>query len=156
MKSEEFKKLVKGDRYQVFLLDCPANLPFSFARHTWFVVNKKGIISRWEILFRKNANGTSWDHLHLNFLLPFQGIESVPFSQKYLWKSKLLGYIEGPEDSLVFQVAECIEKSSEQYPYCNRYSLIGPNSNTYAQWVLDKFPESNLKLRWNSFGKDYQ
>lgn len=156
MSGKEFQKLVKEDKYQVFLFDCPANLPFSFARHTWFVSIKKGIISRWEILFRKNVTGASWGHLHLNFLLPFQGIETLPFSQKYLWSSRLLGYIEGGEESTAARMVEFIEKSSEKYPYCNRYLLIGPNSNTYVQWILNKFPENNVKLSWNSFGKNYK
>lgn len=33
------------------------------------------------------------------------------------------------------------------------YKLTGPNSNTYTQWVLNKFPEWDIKLPWNAFGK---
>ncbi len=53
-------------------------------------------------------------------------------------------------------MVECIENSPHNYPYCGHYSYIGPNSNTYVQWVLDAFPESGLKLPWNAFGKGFK
>lgn len=33
------------------------------------------------------------------------------------------------------------------------YKLTGPNSNTYTQWILEKFPEWNIQLPWSAFGK---
>jgi len=41
MKTEEFDKLIDKDKYQVFLMICPASTPVNFARHGWFVINKK-------------------------------------------------------------------------------------------------------------------
>ena len=145
--------LINKNNYQVFLFTCPSTIPFNFASHPWFVINKKGNISRWEILFRKNQIKTSWEHLHKNFLHIFQGIEILPFSHKYFWKGKLLSFIEGDKNSIANRIVDLIEKSNKIYPYNNKYFLTGPNSNTYVQWVLNTFPGFKINLPLNSFGK---
>jgi hypothetical protein len=161
----EFEKLLKSDKYQVFLFTCPAIMPFSFAVHPWFVVNNKGSLerfgvgrqggARWEVLHTARNNERNWGHLHLNLLPPAQGTQIFSFTQRYSWKGNVSGLIEGGEGSLAQQMAERIESSPQTYPYCNTYSLKGPNSNTYVQWVLNQFPNSGLKLPWNAFGKSY-
>lgn len=155
MNEQDFNRLLKNDKYQVFLFACPATLPYAFARHPWFVVNQKGNISRWEIFWRPQyGHLLRWGHLHKDFFPPLQGIEMFFLSQKHFWGSGTLrGYVEGDEGSLAARMAACIECSGETYPYCRTYSLLGPNSNTYVQWVLDQFPESGLHLPWNAFGK---
>jgi len=72
---------------------------------------------------------------------------------KYFWTAKLLGQIEG---ATAAKIAEFIEKSPSLYPYCEKYFLAGPNSNTYAQWILDNCPEFQVKLPWNSIGSRYK
>jgi hypothetical protein len=97
-----------------------------------------------------------WGHLHKDFYDPAQGISKYIFSNKYLWESvELLGYVEGDEQSIAGQMADLVESSPQAYPYCLKYSLLGPNSNTYVQWVLNQFPQSGLRLPWNCFGKNY-
>ncbi len=155
MDERDFQHLVKKDLYQVFLFTSPGTLPFAFARHPWFVVNSKGSVSRWEIFYEASKKGKiSWGHLHKNCYEPWQGIEMFFFSDTCLYGSTLRGTLEGGEGSLAHRVADLIESSPEAYPYNYRYSLYpGPNSNTYAQWVLGHFPQSTLRLPWNSFGK---
>ncbi len=153
---EELKKLVKENKYQVFVCACRAHVPFNFAFHAWFVVNNKGKISRWEIRHNRNMNNPDWGYLYLNNQFPFQGIRSFLFSKKYARKVKLVGYIEGDENSLAQKVIEFIEKSQKLYPYCHEYLLTGPNSNTYAEWIFNKFPEFNIKLPWSFVGKNYK
>ena len=140
---------------QVFLYSSPCNIPVQFANHHWFVINRDGVLSRWEVLHRKDGCNTSWGHLHKNFFKPFIGLEMFLFLNKPNWRSKCLGSIEGDNSSSAGLIASFIEKSPETYPYCHKYSLTGPNSNTYAQWVLDKFPEFKIVLSHNSIGKDY-
>ena len=144
-----YQKLINPEKYQAFILHCPANIPLSFASHPRFVCNEKGEISRWEVLFKANKD-KEWGHLHLNSFSPFSGIEILPFSAKFHWRSNLLKQIEG---TLAKRIIEFIKMSKDNYPH-KRYSLIGTNSNTYAQWVLDHFVELDLKLPWNSFGKN--
>jgi hypothetical protein len=144
---------LSDSQYQVFLYCCRAGLPISFAAHPWLVLNIRSKISRWEILRRENECKTSWGHLHLNFLPPFQGIEIHPILRNSFWKGRLLGQADG---DLAKRMIEFVENSPNNYPFCYRYSLTGPNSNTYVQWVLNKFPEFKVSLPGNCFGKDYQ
>ena len=147
------QKSIRKDRYQVFLLTCPATMPFSFAVHSWFVCNKKGKLSRWEVLLSKKRCKTSWGHLHLNFLPPSEGIEIIPYLSKFHWgEGKLIGYIE---DNVAKRMIDFIEKSKKTYPYCYKYSVIGPNSNTYIQWIINNFI-TKLTLPWNAFGKNHK
>lgn len=155
MNDLQFKRLLKKDSYQIFLLGCPASIPLNFWSHPWFIINQKGIVSRWEVFWQPNRCETSWGHLHKNKWPPSQGIEMFLPSGKYFWKSRLSGLIEGGEGSPAHRMAEFIERSPESYPYCYKYSLLGPNSNTYAQWAFDAFPESGFRLRWNSIGMHY-
>jgi hypothetical protein len=156
MKLKKFTELLKTDKYQVFLFTCPGNLPFSFASHPWFIINKKGVVSRWEILFRKTKHKTSWGHLHMNFFPLIRGIEIIPPFQRYLWQAKLRGFVEGDEYSMAKNMADFIENSKNIYPYREKFVLLGPNSNTYGQWVLDNFPEFKIKLPFNAIGKNYK
>lgn len=107
----EFEKLINKDKYQVFLFCCPTWIPSNFARHPWFVINKKGKISRYEVGYLKNKNYFESKHFYKDFLPPFQGIGILPFNlngQRYK-KIKLLGFLEGEENSTAFKAIEFIE-----------------------------------------------
>lgn len=150
------EKLINKDLYQVFLMSSPASVPINFARHPWFVINKKGEISRWEVVWNPLGYNTKtiWGHLGKNFMPPFIGLRILLFTHKFLWKSSLIKLLEGDSDSAAAKIIEAIEHSSETYPHKETYSFFGPNSNTYVQWIIDQFPESGMVLPWNSFGKD--
>ena len=148
---KNFESLLEKEKDQVFLFVSSAGVPLSFASHPWFVINKKGTLARWEILLFKNLCETSWGHLHLNYLPPSQGLAIIP-PLAFYWGSTLVGHVAGDSAK---QIADFIERSPETYPYTYTYSLLGPNSNTYGQWVLDAFPQMDMVLPWNAFGKGY-
>jgi hypothetical protein len=155
-----FDRLIQKDKYQVFLLSCPPSMPLSFARHPWFVVNKKGVLSRYEVIASpemydiKNRRG----HLCIDALPLWRGLRILRSMRNwgYIWPATLHGVVEGGEGSLAQCMAEFIEQSPQMYPYCERYAYTSPNSNTYAQWVINHFPDSGLKLPWNAFGKNFK
>ena len=151
---QNFENLIKPDKYQVFLLSCPAYFPFVFARHPWFVFNKKGIITRYEIRHYKNIS--TKNYLHINTQPPFEGIQISFLISKKFKKIKLLSFLEGDDDTVVSKIIEFLENSEKTYPFCNKYSYFGPNSNTYVQNVLDKFTEFGIKLAWRHIGKGYK
>ncbi len=157
MRSPELENLIDPTKYQVFLFSCPAPMPASFAVHPWFVVNQKGVVSRWDVVHKKNLpRGKSWGYLYMNIRPIFQGSLMFLTLHNYFWKNfRLLGSIEGDEGSIAAKITEFITNSKDAYPYRNRYFALGPNSNTYAQWVLDAFPEFKAKLPWNAVGKGY-
>jgi hypothetical protein len=158
MNEAEFRQLVKPDLYQVFLFTSPAVMPFSFARHPWFVINDHGTLSRWEIFLHVEPGCRfRWGHLHKDFYSPLRGVGVFPTPDSRPWRSvRLVGSVSGDEGSLAHRMKEFIEHSPQAYPYCNEYSVLGPNSNTYVQWILSQFPECGLKLPWNSFGKRHR
>lgn len=150
--NSQFEHLLDSSQYQVFLFVSNAVLPVSFVKHPWFVVNNKGDISRWEITrYRRRDNR----FVTKDFCKPFLGSEVLPGLKRIYWNAQLVGYIEGKEDSDAHKIAETLFKSEEIYPYKDTYRYTGPNSNTYAQWILNMFPKFNAKLPWNSFGKDF-
>lgn len=152
----EFQKLVKPDGYQVFLFTSPASVPFEFAVHPWFVCVKDGKITRWEVRFEKNLNQPEiGKHLHLDSLPPFSGIEIVPGVGRFFWATKFIGEMSGGTNSTANQMYNFILASPQNYKYCDTYSFFGPNSNTYAYWVLNEFPDFPAQLPWNSVGKKY-
>jgi len=154
MKKDLFEKLVDKEKTQVFLFTCPAHLIFSFAVHPWFVINERGALSRWEVLHRDVKWKTKWGHLYRDIYSPFRGIEVIsPSSSSLYWKPKLVAKLEGGD---AIKMAKVIKESPQIYPYSNSYSYTGPNSNTYAQWVLDQFKELNVKLPLNAFGKKFK
>ena len=148
--ARNFEDLVDKEKYQVFIFSFPAYFPFNFFRHPWFVLNKKGEISRWEIRhFINKENGT---YLYVNNQKPFEGINKSIFV-KSKWKACFIGSIEG---EIALSAIEFIKKSKDNYPYVNKYMGYGPNSNTYVQWVLNKFPEFKIKLSWRFIGKNFK
>ncbi len=152
----DFNQSFRKDLYQVFLFTGPASIPVSFAAHPWFVLNIQGELSRYEVFWKsEQSHFLKWGHLHKDFYLPTQGLSIMPFTARFSWgEGKLQGMIEGDENSLAKKMIDCILETPEIYPYCNEYSLFyGPNSVTYVDWVLQKFPESGLTLPWNSFAR---
>ena len=88
----DYNKLIKKDKYQVFIFTCPANAPFHFARHPWIVINEKGKLTRYEVRHLKNKDNT---HLYLDLFPHFQGIEKFIFFEKWFWNGTLLYKKEG-------------------------------------------------------------
>lgn len=156
MNDKEFEKLIKKDRYQIFVFSSPVTMPLSFARHIWFVAVEKGKPSRWEILFLKEYKTRHWKHLYLNTFSPSKGMRFSVYFNPFNWNSKLIGYIEGKKGSTAHKMNNFLKNSPKKYPFTKKYLLWGPNSNTFAQWVLNHFPEFKVKLPWNSFGKNYR
>ncbi len=149
----EYKRIINKEKYQVFLFSSPIPYPLNFAVHTWFVINLKGKISRWEFGQFKGSPHKNGIGVLKNFFEPTEGMN------KYFWKSyprftsKLIDFIEGDENSTASNLAEFIENFSDSYPLKDKYILTGPNSNTFVQWIINQYPEANIKLPFNAVGK---
>lgn len=154
MMNKKFEDLIDKEKYQVFIFSCSAYFPFIFARHPWFVLNEKGVISRYEIGHYKN-HGKS-DFLQINEFSPFMGIHITFFTNVSHKNVRLLGMIEGEQGSIAEKAVQFIKNSFNTYSYCNEYRVLGPNSNTYLQNFLNSFPEFGIKLPWNYIGKDFK
>lgn len=159
MTTEEFQKLIDPTKYQVFLISCPAYFPINFAIHPWFVVNKKGVLTRWEVGHGKENSPNYFGYIRSDGLPLFKGLPVLTYSLPFNWGPrhiKLIGKIEGGEDSSANKIIAFIEGSTVKYPYRDTYHLTGPNSNTYIQWILNAFPEWKVQLPRNAFGKNFE
>jgi len=166
-RAREIERFIKKGMRQVFLLACPATLPFSFAIHPWFVVNDTKTVSRYGVGWHKSdpqKEFVFWGHhctecrgyMHKDGRPPHEGIAIFPFAERPLWNGRIIGKVQGGKDSTAARMVNTIRESIRTYPYAEQYSLFGPNSNTYVQWILNQFPDSGLVLPWNSFGKNYK
>lgn len=151
------KSLPQSDtKYQVYFFTCPAQKPFHFIRHPWVVTVSFDTTNRWEVIHRLRDNKERFGYVYKNYYsCPTQGLRTFPGSTKFR-ESKLIGSITGNENSLAYRMVEFIQTYSPDYIYKDNYHFYpGPNSNTYINWILKKFPESNITLPWNCFGKNF-
>ena len=122
-------------------------LPGVFADHYWLVVIR-GIdgsgcqkCDRWEIWQRARLNDSCWGHLYKNLLAPRQGVGNGPSRSIQQWV--------GDE---ALPIVERIESSPGSYPFIETYRYWpGPNSNTFAQWIV----RDKMKLGMRAVGKSF-
>jgi hypothetical protein len=107
---------------------CYATLPPPiglFAVHYWFVVLEGGKAQRWEVWQTKNAGGRSIGHVHCDLKGPDEGVGGGPACIAMEWR-----------DETALKVKNVLV-NAKNYPYCQTYRYWpGPNSNTFAAWVL--------------------
>jgi len=156
MNEIEYFQLIDKSKYQVFLFSSPVPIPLNFAVHTWFVINLKGEINRWEFGRFRGSPHKNGIGILKNFFTPTEGMNIFFWKRNPRFDSKLIGFIEGDEKSVANSLAVFIEKHSNSYPLKTKYGLTGPNSNTFVQWILNKFPDANMKVPGNAIGKRYE
>jgi hypothetical protein len=121
--------------------------PGIFADHYWFLVQHDSngqyhqTCDRWEVWQHSYQNGSCWGHLHKNLLAPYQGVGNGP--------SRLIRQWIGDEGLLLMEI---IESSPSSYPFLEKYRYWpGPNSNTFAQWVVQDQMELGIRAIGKSF-----
>ena len=154
MLNNNFQNLIDNNKSQIFICKSRAHFPFIFAIHLWIMINKRGELSRWEVAYSKKFKAEkSWGYLYKNLLPLFQGLSVFTFLKKLTYESRIIGLVEG---DIATHMISFIEEMPNNYKYLNKYKLLGPNSNTFVNYVINKFPESKLKLPWNAIGKNYE
>jgi hypothetical protein len=124
-----------------------APLPYIgiLAVHYWFVVfDDAGGCHRWEVWQTPDAGGRSIGHVHCDLKAPDAGVGGGPMRIAAEWR--------GEPALRIRQVLERIET----YPYCRAYRYWpGPNSNTFAAWVLRQAGIAQ-PLGWRAFGERFR
>lgn len=116
------------------------------AVHYWYVVRDSQTCQRWEVWQRRELKPESWGHLHKNLMGPDAGVGNGASWLVQQWSDSKVGD----------RLGEIIINSPQTYPHCHRYRYWpGPNSNTYAQWVLSQ-AEIDFDLGWKGVGRGYQ
>ena len=118
-----------------------------FADHYWFLVltgvqdEDYETCDRWEIWQFAEQSNESWGHLHRNLLSPCEGVGNGPSRLIRRWFN---------EETL--PIVANIESSPQEYPFNEHYVYWpGPNSNTFAQWVLRDI----MKLGFRAVGRGF-
>jgi hypothetical protein len=115
------------------------------AIHYWFAVYdaEKRTWTRWEVWQKSDQVPTSWGHVHKNLMPVDAGVGGGPFHVAREWR--------GQEAQGIIAVLN----KPETYPHQKTYrAWPGPNSNTYAAWVLE---QARVPMDWHpmAIGKDY-
>ncbi|BFM41170.1 DUF3750 domain-containing protein [Synechocystis sp. LKSZ1] len=114
------------------------------AWHYWYVIDQEGQQERWEVWQRASLIPSSWGHLHQNLMSAEGGVGNGPSWLEATW--------EGPQAKALIVV---LYQSPQAYPHCHRYRYLpGPNSNTYARWVLQQAAVDH-SLNWRALGQGY-
>ena len=114
------------------------------AVHYWFVILKTSGADRWEVWQHPEKSECSWGHLHKNLMAINAGVDQGDSWVEAEW-----------HDERAHILTTVIENSPANYPDQNRYHYWpGPNSNTYAQWILNQV-NSSVGLSPQGLGKDY-
>jgi hypothetical protein len=118
-----------------------------FADHYWLLVltgvegESHTTCDRWEVWQHANGCDSSWGHLHKNLLDPFQGVGNGPSRSIKQWS--------GDDAAALIKI---IDSAPDEYPFNNRYGYWpGPNSNTFAQWVV----RDQIRLGIRAIGRDF-
>ena len=117
------------------------------ADHYWLLILRSveekhdQTCDRWEVWQHSDQNDSCWGHLHKNLLTPFQGVGN---GSSHLIKRWM--------DDEALSIAKKIEASPRTYPFIKKYRYWpGPNSNTYAQWIVS----NKMKLSIRAIGKNF-
>lgn len=114
------------------------------AVHYYYVIFKENQADRWEIWQNAALIPSSWGHLHKNLLSINSGVGNGGSWLEKAWTGEMAETL-----------SQIIENSPYYYPYNYFYLYFpGPNSNTYAQWVL-KQADCNHFLSFRGIGKYY-
>ncbi|MEL6109623.1 MAG: DUF3750 domain-containing protein [Planctomycetota bacterium] len=97
-----------------------------FADHHWLVVREQTGSHRWEVWQRKDVGGVAWGYLHRDLMPPKANVGFGPSRHVRSWVG---------DDAVA--IGQRLEKAPATYPWTEKYRYYpGPNSNTFAQWVL--------------------
>ena len=154
------------ENYRITIYSSPLFFPLWFVVHTHIVVEHDGETNRFEVLGRtplaKKENAVN-GHLYKDVLKADTGLYVICATSATSgigprWKTSKCGRVTGGENSVAHAMCKFFETGTvQQYPYCKNYKMVmGPNSNTFTQWVIDQFPEAKLKLPMNAWGKGFK
>ena len=137
----------------------PMPWPLSFASHLWFVVTCDEVSDRYEVwaqLGKINDTAVTKNALSLHSSFRSSYLDN-PLTPKKTGVATLVAGVEGEAGSAVAELYARIVTSLYTYPYATSYRMWpGPNSNTYIAWCLAPYPDLQLPLPRNAFGKKFR
>ena len=123
-----------------------ATIPWTCAVHCWFAEfdPADGRWHRWEVWQTAGSGPADWGHIRKDLMPPDTGVGGG--------ESWALAQWTGPAAQRLHDALN----APLEYPYRDKYAYWpGPNSNTYAAWILSRAGVEE-KLPCGAVGKDYR
>ena len=140
------------NQFQVAIMYSRVSLPLPPASHVWFIINDHGTLSRYEGLDWRHRRSDGLDgYIFQDYFPPSVGLPVWILSKTPTWRAHTISVIEGYGAE---RLAQVLYTSLHDYPH-KHYRLLGPNSNTYARWVLDTAGLSDIKLPVTAVGAGF-
>ena len=153
----------KEDDFVVKLYTCPVPFPFTFAVHAYVVFQHGNDVVRYDVnpIPFSDTQSKPFGHIQKDILPPetgFRWLGKYPFNFGPRYKVRLVGKISGDATSSAGRLYTFVASGGLiNYPHTHTYRMIlGPNSNTFIQWVLRQVPDSGLRLPSNAWGKNFK
>ena len=133
--------LKDGGQAVARLYSAPLQIIGAIASHPWFVIKAEDDtdFERWEVSLQA---GGPFGHVQRDLMEPESGVGAGGVY--------IIAELTGDAAQAVVSF---IRNESPGYPCRDTYILLGPNSNTYAQWVLDN-TGWEVELPSTGIGKD--
>lgn len=121
---EDIEELANCEQAVVRMYGGPVNMLECIGIHVFFMIKPKGVyeFERWEKTVALTEPG---GYIQSNFPDIYTG-----FAKDYV-----IAELQGPEAE---PIIDFIINESINYPFKYCYAAIGPNSNTYPQWVIEQ------------------
>lgn len=136
------------------------SFPLIFTVHTWIEISDGETIDRYDLWGYPGLSSSSPHHgyIYHNILPDHLGTTFSPFAkastQKGRQKGRRIRHITGGSDSPAHRAYQIIKQKAFEYPAAKQYNMVmGPNCNTYTQWLLAQTQHPELTLPWNAWGK---
>lgn len=146
--------------YSVTVYATPMSFPFNFTIHTWVEISDGSTTDRYDLWGYPGLSATPvHGYIYKNLFPDHLGTTLSPFASANTLNKrqtgKVLLSISGEEDSLAAKLYTAITKQLLSYPCAHTYNMIlGPNCNTFTEWLLELVPEAKLTLPWYAWGKN--
>jgi hypothetical protein len=147
--------------YSVAVYATPMSFPFNFTVHTWVEISDGVLTDRYDLWGYPGLTATPvHGYIYKNLFPNHLGTTLSPFASVNALKKRQTGKVlistSGEAGSLAAQLYTAITTQILTYPYAHTYHMIlGPNCNTFTEWLLRLVPEVNLTLPWYAWGKHY-
>ena len=143
---------LNNEKLQVFIMYSRVSLPLPPACHVWFVINDHGLLSRYEGLDLRHKCSDGLDgYIFQDYFPPNVGMPVWITRKTPTWRAYTISVVEGDDAQ---HLAQILRDSLQDYPH-KHYRLLGPNSNTYAQWIISTAGLTHIKLPITAVGAEF-
>ena len=151
----------KPGQYSVAVYTTPMSFPLHFTVHSWVEISNGFKTIRYDFWAYPGmkTNTAKVGYIYENIFPRHLGTTFSPIIGAGRIEKRQVGTkiaeISGGTNSSAHQLFLAIRKNAFRYPAYDRYNMIlGPNCNTYTQWLLQLVPEAGMTLPWHAWGKN--